>query len=424
MAQKTFIENENIEPNLIDEDDVDADESKIISITSLNDYCLAKIFSYLTLNDLLNVALSNKWLMKGAQLAYKGLKQTKVELNVFLTFRRTNDIKHRKYCFRILRCFGYLITSLKINYTCFSENLCNQLDRYIAEYCGASLVEINILWGREYTLKDLDKSFANVERVYIHGIHMLDQLLCLKSWFPNMDCLDLDTCFNPNQEILWPHYFKGVIRMNQQLRHLNVYNSWNYKVLKSISKLPDLETLGINRINYDIKQFDREIIRMKKVKIFNYNQGLLEAQFTTIPTIEFDQLEELSLPTQDFLNNTTFFQQHSGIKKLTIGKTIYTKLDDLSAEVLQKMSNDFPSLTELNLNFSTTVRGAVLITQILKTFKSLFFQLGYPRINNMTEPEVINLFVGLHSKWNVSIVDSWFGYIKLYQIESTQFDAN
>lgn len=57
-------------------------ESKTMKITDLNNYCLERVFDYLNLQDLLNVAVSNTTLQYPATLLFKE-KYSKKQMNIF-----------------------------------------------------------------------------------------------------------------------------------------------------------------------------------------------------------------------------------------------------------------------------------------------------------------------------------------------------
>lgn len=128
----------------------------VTAITDLNADCLEKIFSYLNFDDMLNVADSNKWLKKGAELAFKKLKKTRVVLNAWTTDGDELRIKNLKTCIRVVRCFGRVISSLKVIYHDLAKHHRINLDRYIVKYYAATLTELHLWNSDKHTLKDAE----------------------------------------------------------------------------------------------------------------------------------------------------------------------------------------------------------------------------------------------------------------------------
>lgn len=117
---------------------IDQSNATTISLTDLNDDCLEHIFQYLSLEDLLNIADTNKQLKPAAELAFERrfksgklilCKSTTTEILINKT-ERVKVIVGNPY--RLLRCFGHLIPNQKI--------INRSMLKYVSQYCRKSII--------------------------------------------------------------------------------------------------------------------------------------------------------------------------------------------------------------------------------------------------------------------------------------------
>lgn len=139
-----------------------------IKITDLNQFCLEKIFDYLSLDDILNVSDANKYLKSATRMPfiwkYTG-KSVRIDLSrrfdygsnegkiMFFNKQPNNDsifnyedivIADLKKSLQMLRCFGGLMTELNLCvFSIYNRDYIykhnNRIMSYIEEFCVDSL---------------------------------------------------------------------------------------------------------------------------------------------------------------------------------------------------------------------------------------------------------------------------------------------
>lgn len=433
MAQETIASNEHIEQNpppnriRIDKNDVEGEAGAIgmISIIDLNVDCLEKIFSFLNVNDLLNVVDSNKLLKQGAEFAFKEKKNTKIILD---RLKKREIVHYHDWSpggdalcitdlntsLQLLRCFGHLIFSLEIVYTDISANNRVHLDHYIADYCAATLTEISITkWDDKNTgkpiFKDLDIFFPNVQIVSLATNEKFNKLLPINKWFPKMISLHVNSKLK---------HLGAAIRMNPQLQHLSIDGNWNTKMLKRISKLPVLETLSLNWSNFfGAKKFkintEIQFKNVKKCELYFRNH----MQIALMPLKFDDQLVDLTLPNLEAPHSLDFICKHPTINKLTLCLTRPGQFEFRINELFQ-LKNALPSLTELSLHGHILFDEAYMIINVLTSLKIFYVRFyivdgngSFFIINpNIHKTELDEFMTCLCNEWQFIIGEQ---YIKL-----------
>lgn len=167
------------------------------NITNLYYDCLERIFDFLDVNSLLNVAGTCKRLQIGAA-NYFGEKfgnyQTHLvwipTVNIGL-HRDCNDYiisPNSKTSLALLRCFGNKISYLDIR----TAKHANHLKEYIIQYCCEALKNICFTACRPMLpMQNYQKSFENIEVVRIWSKVLKEELTNVVHWFPNVKCLEL-----------------------------------------------------------------------------------------------------------------------------------------------------------------------------------------------------------------------------------------
>lgn len=170
-------------------------------LTSLDNDCLEKIFKYLTLKDLLNVADSNKRLKQVADVVF-ALNYGAKELNLIdsnevlgsnlIISSAEIHVGDLKSSLQVLRCFGQLISKVVVNRSGDSSHsnahynaILGTLLIYVNEFCTESLTDIEIIGDDKLRIDYLDNSFTNVQRVQIWNCE-LDEEAQLNHLFPNV----------------------------------------------------------------------------------------------------------------------------------------------------------------------------------------------------------------------------------------------
>lgn len=137
-------------------------------ITAINADCLANIFGYLKIDDLLHSADANISLRTAAasEFARKYRKKIVKLIDIHPEYRELHSQKNTltvaglKKCLQFLRCFGQSIAKLNISFVNSSEKHHSNVDHYINNYCAVSLVELKVYGRSTIWMKHLQKPFS------------------------------------------------------------------------------------------------------------------------------------------------------------------------------------------------------------------------------------------------------------------------
>lgn len=199
------------------------DLAEPLKIIDLNNDCLESIFKRLSINDLLNVAVSNSCFHVAAASVFKHKFGQKT---IEILFQRSQyitrigcflEIRNLKTCLHFLRTFGHLIIKLKVVYMFHSRQQFALVDRYIDKYCAESVKEIHFLGYKtpEILVHVPRKPFHRVELMSVMDCNLGRQLPQFVSWFPNLQQL----------EIHWSTVDWSCVEINfPQLQHLRLFD--------------------------------------------------------------------------------------------------------------------------------------------------------------------------------------------------------
>lgn len=201
-------------------------------LTDLNDDCLERIFLYLSLYDLLNIVDTNKHLKTAAELAFtENFGREKkfiwhdhwVGVCVEICINETKQLKLLPKPFRLLRCFGHLISKQEINKSCKLNAY--KLLKYVNKYCSESTTEILIRHKRFFYE---NKPYPNAETVRLEYCFLKENgtrfrtNVRLNELFPNVRNLSIDCC-DFKRKCIAVHF--------PQLNQLEIVDppGWNFK---------------------------------------------------------------------------------------------------------------------------------------------------------------------------------------------------
>lgn len=419
-----------------------------MKFTELDIDCLEAIFQYLSIEDLLNVADSNKVLKQAADLTFqlKHGKSTLLIQNKFFPYNWCDGFKggeaiidsrcladlieqdwplrpkHLKETLQILRCFGHKISILMIR---IPENIHIQnsaafltsfghIVTYIKDYCIETLKQLYIESKAGGTLALFEKQFPNVHSVFVQSSDVSN--FSLNDIFPQMSRLTY--CKNNSCKVsdfidIQKHFPKlknfeiavdsassayeiipsiqGVIRLNPQIQSLTVpFIDENIHFQNINEVLPNLTEL--NLLNYCRNIENSSTYHFKTVKRFliQWPKHSYE-KFSYIP-FSFENLEELTfdINSKNTLNEKfyDFILKNSSISKLQIK---YQQEINLS-----KLISIMPCITELNLSHCyLTVDGVVEFMNKNPTLKTILFSLHDSFICKITD-----IKIRLNDKWH------------------------
>lgn len=405
-----------------------------MKIIDLNIDCLEKICQYLEVADLLNVADSNKCLKGAAELIFK-LKHSKKTVEIHGAHYRVEDIIDSEHSLmiydlisslRIVRCFGHLVTNLKITvdrtdylYKVYADRFCHSfhcLITYVNQYSAESLVQFTLSTNQEIpdkALNHLKKPFLNVEKLYIVQFPNLERSL-INKLFPRVRHLvyadapyftDFARIENHFRHLSHLHLnissvkyrytsikceeksaqICSFLRLNPQLVSLTLPFILDMKLFQCISELSSLKTLKLYNFWGRISNYDDNPIHLKHLKRLKIDE------FYECPQIPltFDHLEELRIFCQHFCNNFhQFLIENPTIRKITSSPKI------LKDEHLSKLANALPFLEEIDVrDLSTTSNDVINAINGLKSLRKISF--NFKQRSN----EYAELQTHLNRKW-------------------------
>ncbi|XP_031631143.1 uncharacterized protein LOC116345683 [Contarinia nasturtii] len=173
-------------------------------ITDLSHDCLAKIFNYLSLKEMLNVAHSNKYLKVATEISFRNVYgnhlMTLFDEDICYIETPTELQEKIKKSLQLLRCFGHFISGVKFETNrILSRSLRKHLISYLAKYCTDSLVKIQFdsitcnLLIKQFEFKN---TFPKVQSVWLdfyetNTFNLIRPCFSFDVIFPNMEHLTI-----------------------------------------------------------------------------------------------------------------------------------------------------------------------------------------------------------------------------------------
>lgn len=320
-----------------------------INITDLSDECLEQIFERLNLQDLVNLATSNKWLSRSAASLFRhwhGHKIINLEMSADEYCTEIGNmlmINGLRQCLRTLRCFGPYISNIGLR--CF-ENTSEQINfvtQYLNQYCAETLKNMTFIKMPFLLSTIMQKPFQNVQQIYINESQLVGQLSHFNDWFPNLRRLELvNNTFEPKcANVHLPHLqefrFFAICHYRARFK-LNEYLS---RFLKSNAHLRSFQ-MDIQMVNekYVLKFYDLMLF-MKD----NSTITILESHYSFGCDITMDDLNFLaktlpSLEQIDFRCYTfvtteiiSFIQQMKSLKFIRFGLSKHSIRDQFRTQL-------------------------------------------------------------------------------------------
>lgn len=153
-------------------------------LADLNEHVLEEIFSYLDVEDLVNVVTSDKVFLISARSAFKRKFDS-----IRIPYKDGNTNKGFSDAM-LLRYFGESMSILEVALERdFSNSLCQHIFNLVGQHCCESLTGLIIL----YPTVDFkfDKSFTEVRQLILYSGHLNLTSSQLVRWFPSLETLEL-----------------------------------------------------------------------------------------------------------------------------------------------------------------------------------------------------------------------------------------
>lgn len=276
------IEEEQLPKRLRSVEDDDILEPKEVELTDVNMDCLERIFGFLDLVSLLNIAETSRQFQQPAEFVFSRKFSRKWIVIDRIHISRTRMINIQpnfvelidfKSILQTIRLFGGLVKRLKLKGDDL-ENFPGQsidfiaksiglMSFYIAFYCTSSSELVEFINDKRIAFQFFSKPFPKAEKVNVNLIHSQHTQLG-RNWFlklfPNVHQLKYKSVFGrtTNYECIVDHFPKlkhlDISYVNMHCKNLHRVVSIsddecianNTNVLKSLSLNPQLTTLALS----------------------------------------------------------------------------------------------------------------------------------------------------------------------------------
>lgn len=336
-------------------------------LINVNNDCLEKVFEYLPLEDLLNVADASKNSRPAVARVYHRQHITKAkDLKLMIQKYNRNgpidatphdiELTDLKTSFQLLRLFGYSVRTLQVN---FNENIAHDaaVYRYINEYCSENLHEVhfmNKMPENGYPLGTFQNPFLNLETVTFNRSYLSGEITEFNKWFPNMRTfitMDRVTFTDPKcveinfksletlrlSSALPRDSVEIALQLNPQLRKLELKCGYSGYLLEVATKyLVNLEQLTVLWEDYvidDLKRISRMngdkiyFPHLEKLYIYLENNHSYVDESVPLPNIPitFGPITEFHFYTRCTMGNefVEFVKRHPTIKNIFVDASGY-----------------------------------------------------------------------------------------------------
>lgn len=315
-------------------------------ITDINIDCLEKICNFLSFEDLLNIADTNKHLKQAADLVYT-LKYGN-SLVYIPTLRKILDVHHNncntlimyslKTVLQALRCFGHIISLLNISPLTKIDASFAFVMEYVGEYCANQLKELKFCVPTENALHLLKKPLLKVQKLDIEqmngvSINLINQL------FPNLISLSIS---------YGHHLIQNGKCTAVDFENIEKYFSNQMEIVVGPPGRYSTSTYSKHENIFDA-------VKLKRTKHGN------DISMDMLPPLR--QLEEFSVEIS-FKNEDDvydLFGRYPSIQKLKLTPHFYCNHNFVESDLnVEKIANAFPWLTKIDLGVFKFTPDAVV----------------------------------------------------------------
>lgn len=209
--------------------------NKRTKLADINFDCLVKIFKLLSPTELANVFEYNDQFLEAIQYV---LRTKFSNLSHIITNDPNFDVNGKSRMIKLIKAFGGVLRSVKINYSHSSHRYDWMIEKAIIRYCRSIVKTINFEGAAKDIMPNIAESFNAVEKVSFTKSELGHLVMNLSKWFPNVRYLSLSD--TPRRAE--PKVFKNY---HPNLRELHVSNTRmnNSDLINFIMANPQLEAL-------------------------------------------------------------------------------------------------------------------------------------------------------------------------------------
>lgn len=272
---------------------------------------LDRIFDYLELEDLLNLAGTSRRLQSAAAAKF-GIKfgdkyiwffksdilETNRAPGVYVNSDQI-DVIGLKFSFRFLRCFGAKISNLEDPFSYIRND---HFDRYVNQYCADTLINITSYYEGTFPVERCPRPFKKVQKIQISDANLGNQLTNFMKLFPNLRHLEMTDIKIDETAVAVsvPHLNYLAVKVRSVHGHFkNEFTTKNtLNFLHANRYLQSLDIFSSDRIAFN------ELLNMLSENPFLLKLKILFEEFTVVNAVELERfakehplLEELYLST-------------------------------------------------------------------------------------------------------------------------------
>lgn len=307
------------------------------TLTNIYYDCLERIFDYLNITDLLNIAQTCKRLQIAAAAKFGDDFSKKANFVTRLYHSKSRFIRYEpgisingtsiavvglRHVLPFMRCFGSKLSHLWVYYLkandADSQN--DRINQYISQYCSDTLDNITLIDKPFVSIESFSKPFKNVKKVSISSCDLGNQLRYFLNWFPNLRHLDITSVTI------------GETDVTVNIPYLETLSIW----------------IGEQSITYEQAE-----------KLLHANQQLKKLAIDSIPLMALDKLFNM-------------ISANPSLSKLNV----YGLIEYVDVVELNPFIGEYPLLIEeLRLGiYRLTPEVAMIIINKLKSLKSFLFR--------------------------------------------------
>lgn len=309
-----------------------------LKLDDINNDCLALIFAYLDLEDLVNVAETSSCFIPSVQSVF--LQKHRNKKCALSPFGWTSDsiVITKSFAVPFFCHFGQYVSDLLID--CMSE-YSEEVEEAVLTHCSSSLVNLDLAYLSTDCFNTISEPFESIETLKLSYGILSQKMSAVNTWFPNLTSLELlnvklidPTCLENNfhslkvlliyngESTLPQSVIEGMLRLNPQVKILSCRQiEYDISLIRAISeRLPLLEVLELwtpdDRFwSFRNQQFTFE--NVKKFTLYSFYNGPYSIECMPF---HFGKLETLTLDVfnhyQDHLLD--FVMQNKDLTKLSL----------------------------------------------------------------------------------------------------------
>lgn len=177
---------------------------KRTKLTDLNFDCLIRIFKNLSPMEIGNLFEYNDRFLEAAQYIFRTQFR---HLSPIITNDPNFDDNGKSRTVRLIKAFGGVLGSVKINYSHSNNRYDWMIEKAIMRYCRSTVKMIKFEGAAKDIMPKISEPFNAVEEVCFTKSDLGHLVMNLSKWFPNARCLSLsETPRRPEAKIFQMHH--------------------------------------------------------------------------------------------------------------------------------------------------------------------------------------------------------------------------